>query len=205
MLPQRGFVRLGERVHPVFRSVPADVRERARENQRGCDAAHRDRLARPPIEADTEPHPDGRQRQPCRDQHHRDEHCIESNQTVLEFRDHRRRCVRSDPLPDAALHGGDEADDPGADRHAQGHDRRGRRMLGHRRGRGRQRHCQARVQHVPDARSNPAPADTRCPRTTATAKWRSPQPQARPSRRRAARRPLPPRRRLLAATAGARA
>ena len=50
---------------------------------------------------------------------------------VLKLRDHRRRRVAGDALPHAALHRGDEIEDPRADRDAEREDRRRRRMLGH--------------------------------------------------------------------------
>ena len=49
----------------------------------------------------------------------RDQHHVEPHEPVLELGDHRRRRVAGDPLPDPALHGGDEVDDPGADRDAR--------------------------------------------------------------------------------------
>ena len=73
---------------------------------------------------------------------------------MLKLGDHRRRRVAGGPLPEAALHRGDEVEDPGADRDAERQDRRGRRMLGQRRGRGRERDRQAGVQQVAERDSS---------------------------------------------------
>ena len=73
------------------------------------------------------------------DQRQRDQHDVEPHEPVLELRDHRRRRVAGGALPDPALHGGDEVDDPGADRDAERQDRGGGRMLGERRRRRRER------------------------------------------------------------------
>ena len=115
---QRRFVRFGERVGPAFGGVPAGGRERARDHRGRAHRKQAGGVERPPPDRDAQPDPDRRQRQSRQHQRGRDEDDIEANQAVLEFGDHRRRRVRGRALPDAAVNGGDEVDDPGADRHA---------------------------------------------------------------------------------------
>ena len=78
----------------------------------------------------------------------RDEHDVEPHEAVLELGDHRGRRVAGGALPEAAVHGGDEVEDPRADGDAERQDRGGRRMLGERRGRGGERDRQPGVQQV---------------------------------------------------------
>ena len=137
---------LRERVHAVLREVPA---RRQRSVQAtiaaAASASTADRLVgaargRRRRGASRSPRPRARARRATQ----RDQHDVEPHQPVLELGDHRGRRVAGDALPQPAVHRGDEVDDPGADRHAQRHDRGRRRMIGQRRRRGRERDRQRR-------------------------------------------------------------
>ena len=150
ILRERLLVGFGKRVHAVLGQIPARRRDAGRDDdQRRPQRGERDRFLRragaPARRAAARSAANAR---PGRHQRERDQHHVEPDQAVLKLRDHRRRRVTGGALPDAALHGGDEVEDPGADRHAERQDRRGRRMLGHRRRRGRERDRQAGVQQV---------------------------------------------------------
>ena len=155
MPAQRALVGFGERVDAVLGRDPSSCRRSVHDRR-----PPRPRAPRAPTDSrsaardrDAEPHPDRRRdARPRSDQRQRDEHDVEPDEAVLELGDHRRRRVAGGALPEAALDGGDEVDDPGADGDAQRQDRRGGRMLGQRRGRRGERDGQPGVQQVTEQR-----------------------------------------------------
>ncbi len=68
---------------------------------------------------------------------------------MLELGDHRRRRVAGGTFPEAALHRGDEVDDPGTDGHAERKDGGGRRVLRDRCSGRAERDAEAGIEHVP--------------------------------------------------------
>ena len=148
------------RVHEACTRHDRRGRERAERDRLDDAAAHRRRRAAVQIAASA---------RPAAIERERDEHDVEPHQAVLELGDHRGRRVAGRALPDAAVDGRDEVEDPRADRHAERDDRGGRRMLGQRRRRGGERDRQPGVQHVAERAPSPAPAGRRCRRSFATA------------------------------------
>ena len=67
---------------------------------------------------------------------------------MLELGDHRGGCVAGGALPEAALNGAEEVQDPRADGDGEGEDGGGGRVFGERRGRGAEGDGQQRVQDV---------------------------------------------------------
>ena len=147
---ERRFVRLRKRVRAALGGVPAGRRERAGEDRGGGDGAPRNGLANAATYCDARTDPDGGDRRAGGDQDRRDQHDVELDEAVLKGCDHRRRRVAGGALPHAALHGGDEIQDPRADGDAQREDRGGGRMFADCSHDGGERDRQARVQQMAD-------------------------------------------------------
>ena len=103
-LPEGLFVGRGERVASAFRCVPTRGERTCRRRCRR-PPARRCRRIRSARRAHryAQPHPDRRQAEARQDQHQRDEHGIQPQQAVLEFRHHGGGRVPGGALPPAAL------------------------------------------------------------------------------------------------------
>ncbi len=117
-----GFVRFRKRVGAAFGRVPARGDKRARDHRGGCQRGQAGRVVGAAPDGDAEPHPDGRERQPCQQKCRGDQHDVEPNQAVLKLRHHRGWRVAGRALPHATANSGNKVDDPCPDGDAERED-----------------------------------------------------------------------------------
>ncbi len=151
MRPKGPFIGARERIHPVLGGIPAA----GRQPPPAPSAAHRvtatiadwpQAAAEPDAELRSRSR---RARDPATTSAAAARTMLKSDEAVLELGDHRGRRVLGGALPDAAMDGGDEIQDPGADGDRQR--RRSRQSRGDRSidaAARRERHGQPGIEHV---------------------------------------------------------